>query len=97
MKLRIGYELTYAFPQPTPVILVVNVHESRAADLIVQDDLVAEPHTPIVAYRDLFGNRCHFDRSRARLCCLLLLSVPLRLCGSRFSSQASMIAIASSR
>jgi transglutaminase-like putative cysteine protease len=59
MKLRIGYELTYAFPQPTPVILVVNVHESRAADIIVRDDLVTEPHTPIVAYRDLFGNRCH--------------------------------------
>ena len=59
MKLRIGYELTYAFPQPTPVILVVNVHESRAADIIVHDDLVTEPHTPVVAYRDLFGNRCH--------------------------------------
>ena len=59
MKLRIGYELTYTFPQPTPVILVVNVHESRAADIIVRDDLVAEPQTPIAAYRDLFGNRCH--------------------------------------
>jgi transglutaminase-like putative cysteine protease len=59
MKLRIGYELIYAFPQPTPVILVVNVHDSRAADIIVHDDLVVEPHTSIVAYRDLFGNRCH--------------------------------------
>jgi transglutaminase-like putative cysteine protease len=59
MKLRTGYELTYAFPQPTPVILVVNVNESRVADIIVRDDLVTEPHTPIVAYRDLFGNRCH--------------------------------------
>jgi hypothetical protein len=35
MKLRIGYELTYAFPQPTPVVLVVNVHESRAADAAI--------------------------------------------------------------
>lgn len=59
MKLRIGYELTYTFPQPTPVILVVNVHETRAADIIVRDDMVVEPETPIAAYRDLFGNRCH--------------------------------------
>jgi len=59
MKLRIGYELTYDFPQPTPVILVVNVHDSRAADIIVRDDLVAEPHTPISRYHDSFGNHCH--------------------------------------
>lgn len=59
MKLRIGYELTYEFQQPTPVILVVNVHDSRAADIIVRDDLVIEPHTPMASYRDLFGNLCH--------------------------------------
>jgi transglutaminase-like putative cysteine protease len=59
MKLRIGYELIYDFPQSTPVILVVNVHSSRAADLLVRDDLVAEPSTPIAAYRDSFGNLCH--------------------------------------
>lgn len=59
MKLRIGYELIYDFPQPTPAILVVNVHGSRAADLIVRDDLVAEPHTPISGYYDSFGNHCH--------------------------------------
>jgi transglutaminase-like putative cysteine protease len=59
MNLRIGYELIYDFPQPTPAILVVNVHDSRAADLVVRDDLVAEPHTPISRYHDSFGNLCH--------------------------------------
>jgi len=59
MNLRIGYELVYDFPQPTPVILVLNVHESRAADILVRDDLVVEPHTPVTNYRDSFGNRCH--------------------------------------
>ena len=59
MKLRIGYELIYDFPQVTPVILVVNVHSSRAADLIVRDELAAEPPTPIAAYEDSFGNYCH--------------------------------------
>lgn len=59
LKLRLGYELNYDFPQPTPVILVVNIHDSRAADIIVRDDLVAEPHTPISRYHDSFGNHCH--------------------------------------
>jgi transglutaminase-like putative cysteine protease len=58
MKLRIGYELIYDFPQPTPAILVVNVHSSRAADMLVNDDLIAEPNTPIAAYHDSFGNLC---------------------------------------
>jgi transglutaminase-like putative cysteine protease len=58
MKLRIGYELIYDFPQPTPVILAVNVHSSRAADMIVSDDLVVEPPVPIAGYNDSFGNHC---------------------------------------
>ncbi len=59
MQLRIGYELIYSFPQPTPMILVVNVHDSRASDIVVPDHLTAEPSIPISGYRDAFGNRCH--------------------------------------
>jgi transglutaminase-like putative cysteine protease len=59
MQLRTGYELIYRFPQPTPIILVVNIHHSRAADLIVPDRLITEPSLPIIGYRDGFGNWCH--------------------------------------
>ena len=59
MQLRAGYELIYLFSQPTPIILVVNIHYSRASDIIVPDRLVAEPFVPILAYRDGFGNLCH--------------------------------------
>jgi transglutaminase-like putative cysteine protease len=59
MQLRIGYELIYSFPQPTPIILVVNVHDSRASDLVVPDRLTVEPSIPISPYCDAFGNRCH--------------------------------------
>ncbi len=31
MKFRIGYELQYEFPQPTPVIATLNVHFIAAA------------------------------------------------------------------
>jgi transglutaminase-like putative cysteine protease len=58
MKLRIGYELVYRFPQPTPIILVVNVHESRIQDLVEEDRLGADPSIEISSYQDGFGNRC---------------------------------------
>ena len=59
MQLRTGYELIYNFPQPTPIILVVNIHDSRASDIVVPDRLIAEPSIPISGYRDAFGNQCH--------------------------------------
>ncbi len=59
MQLRTGYELIYSFPQATPMILVVNIHESRVADLIVPDHLTTEPSIPISTYRDAFGNQCN--------------------------------------
>jgi transglutaminase-like putative cysteine protease len=59
MQFRIGYELIYSFPQPTPIILVVNIHDSRACDVVIPARLIAEPGVPISAYRDAFGNRCH--------------------------------------
>ena len=59
VQLHVGYELVYHFPQPTPIILVVNVHDSRAADMVVPDLLTTVPNIPITSYRDAFGNRCH--------------------------------------
>jgi transglutaminase-like putative cysteine protease len=58
MKIRIGYEFLYNFPQPTPMILMTNVHYSRASDIIVPDHLKTEPTVPITGYRDSFGNWC---------------------------------------
>jgi len=58
MQLRIGFELIYSFPQPTPIILTVNVHYSRAYDIVVPDILVTEPSIPVTGYRDGFGNLC---------------------------------------
>jgi len=58
LQLRTGYELIYQFPQPTPVILVLNIHESRSADLVVPDQLITEPFVPVTTYTDTFGNRC---------------------------------------
>ncbi|MFV8755148.1 transglutaminase-like domain-containing protein [Nannocystaceae bacterium ST9] len=58
MRIKIGYELDYACPQPTPMILTLNVHYSRVADLAAPDHLITRPSTPITGYRDGFGNWC---------------------------------------
>ncbi len=59
MQLRTGFELVYHFPQPTPIILLVNIHDSRAHDVVIPDHLTTEPAIPISGYRDAFGNRCN--------------------------------------
>jgi transglutaminase-like putative cysteine protease len=58
VKLRVGYELQYEFPQPTPLIAMLNVHFSRVADLAAPDHIVISPSVPISCYRDGFGNWC---------------------------------------
>ena len=58
MKIRVGFEMLYDFPQPTPMIMVLGTHFTRAADIIVPDLLTTDPVVPITAYRDLFGNLC---------------------------------------
>ena len=58
MRIRIGYELTYECLQPEPMLLMLNTHPSRAAHLIVPDQMVLIPEVPIRHYHDGFGNRC---------------------------------------
>jgi transglutaminase-like putative cysteine protease len=59
MKIRVGYEMIYEFPQPTPMILVLGTHFSRASDIITPDYLTTDPAVPIAFYRDVFGNWCN--------------------------------------
>ena len=58
MQIRIGFELVYECPQPTPMILTLNVHFSRVADLVMADHVITSPPSPITGYRDGFGNWC---------------------------------------
>jgi transglutaminase-like putative cysteine protease len=58
MQIRVGYELIYDCPQPTPMILTLNIHYSRVSDIVIPDHLVANPSIPSTAYRDGFGNWC---------------------------------------
>ncbi len=58
MQIRVGFEMIYDCPQPTPMIFNLNVHFTRASDLVGRDNLVVDPPVPIRGYRDSFGNWC---------------------------------------
>jgi transglutaminase-like putative cysteine protease len=58
MRIHIGCELGFEFPQTTPMTLTLNVHSSRVSDLERPDYLITNPSVPIEGYRDSFGNWC---------------------------------------
>ena len=58
MQIRVGFEMIYDCPQPTPMIFNLHVHFTRVSDLVGRGDLVVDPPVPMAAYRDSFGNWC---------------------------------------
>ncbi|MEX1180595.1 MAG: transglutaminase family protein [Cucumibacter sp.] len=58
MRIRFGCEMIYELPQPTPMIVLLNVHHSRVAHLERPDWLTTEPAVQNASYRDSFGNWC---------------------------------------
>ena len=58
MLIRVGYEFTYECPQPTPMIVMLHIHDSRDADIVKPDTLHTTPQVPVTQYRDTFGNLC---------------------------------------
>lgn len=58
MQIKLGYELIYQCPQPTPMLLTLNLHYTRASDIVIPDHIVTQPAIPITAFRDGFGNWC---------------------------------------
>jgi transglutaminase-like putative cysteine protease len=58
MKIRVGFDFAYEFVAPTPMVLMLNVHPSRANDLINPDHLRIAPILPMTRYVDAFGNIC---------------------------------------
>jgi transglutaminase-like putative cysteine protease len=58
MQIRVGYELTYDCFQDTPMLLMLNMHHTRAHDIVVPDVMMTDPLVPVSPYRDSFGNWC---------------------------------------
>ena len=58
MRIHVGCELRFEFPQTTPMIVMLNVHFSRVSGLERPDYPITHPSVPIEGYRDSFGNWC---------------------------------------
>lgn len=58
MQIRAGYSLSYDCPQPTPMLLCLNIHPSRRADLLTPHVLHFAPQLESWDYMDAFGNIC---------------------------------------
>src|ERR1700722_698875 len=58
VQIQVGYELIFRCPQPTPMILNLNIHYTRVADLVRADNLLTDPWLPVTLYRDGFDNWC---------------------------------------
>ena len=58
MQIRVGFEMLYEFVGRTPMVLMLNVHPSRALDVITPDHLRITPSLPVTRYSDMFGNVC---------------------------------------
>jgi transglutaminase-like putative cysteine protease len=58
MEIKVGFDISYAAVQPTPMVIMLSIHPSRRADIIGAETIVAEPDVPIGFYRDSFGNIC---------------------------------------
>jgi transglutaminase-like putative cysteine protease len=58
MFIRIGYDIVFNLPKPTPMLLMLHVHPSRFPSLRGPEQLSVEPYVPMTSYVDTFGNAC---------------------------------------
>lgn len=58
MLIRLAYDLQFQIPSPVAMVALLNVHPSRAHDLLEPDELQTDPKLDVESYIDGFGNRC---------------------------------------
>lgn len=58
MLIRLGFEIRHRFPQDTPMLVTLNLHDSRRGDIAIAQELLLTPGVPLRQYHDGFGNIC---------------------------------------
>jgi transglutaminase-like putative cysteine protease len=58
MLIRVGFDIEFTFPEPTALILMLNLHPLRSPTIRKHEDVRIVPSVPISYYYDTNGNRC---------------------------------------
>jgi len=58
MLLRLAYDIQFYIPSEVAMVALLNVHSSRAGELLEPDELQTEPKLDVTHYEDSFGNHC---------------------------------------
>jgi transglutaminase-like putative cysteine protease len=58
MHIRLAYDIQFDLPADAAMVVLLNVHPSRAADLLEPDEIETEPRLDVTSYLDTFGNGC---------------------------------------
>ena len=58
MLIRVGYDIAFDIPAPTPMLLVLSTHPDRGASVRKAGKRILEPNVPVTNYVDGFGNLC---------------------------------------
>ncbi|HXU99718.1 MAG TPA: transglutaminase family protein, partial [Caulobacteraceae bacterium] len=56
MHIRVGYDIVYDCPAPTPMFLLLSIRPERFADLVTDQIIRFEPAAPTHRFLDAFGN-----------------------------------------
>jgi transglutaminase-like putative cysteine protease len=59
MHIRVGYDIVYDCPAPTPIFLLLSVRPERVADLVTPEIMTVNPAVPTHRFSDAFGNVAH--------------------------------------
>src|SRR5690348_1320463 len=58
MLIRIGFDVVFDVPAPTPMLLMLNLHPSRLPSVRQPEEVRVEPDVPVLQFTDPFGNTC---------------------------------------
>lgn len=58
MLIRVGYDIIFEHPAPTPIITMLYLHPTRKPSIRRGDYLLVEPLMSVGEYTDIFGNHC---------------------------------------
>ena len=94
MIIRVGYDIVFELPAPTPMVVLLNLHPSRIGDVAAPDRILTEPEVPVRS----ISTRLETDAAdSSRLPALFVSTVwrtsPIRACRTR--STAAPISIRS--